>query len=321
MGAGACRRARRGRGLVRDARRPHPRARRSGAQGRPVRRRDDGDRPRLTRARRARRGRRRHDGRADADRAGAADRRAAREVPRRPARRAEARHLSRARTSPSSRSCRPRHARRSSSSRPTRSKMSSPPRSPADAPGVPAGRRRSSAQPPRAPRRRRSSSGAACTHRPSTTPHAGRGAETHACRAARTCTRRSCRRPSPRTSVRESLPRSRSSRRTTVPPVCCAICRIRDASSFSTRVNSAAEYGLSSGNAATWTSSAPWDAVTRPCERSTLQPAGASKRKPAPLSDCGGCCAAPEPPQPARMAPVTSSAAHASRRSEATRKG
>ena len=106
----------------------------------------------------------------------------------------------------------------------------------------------------------------------------------------------------------------------TVPPVCCAICRMRVESSGSTRVKSAAVYGLSSGKAATWTSACPCDAVNLPFARATVQPAGASKRKPEPLRDCGGCCAAPEPPQPATMAAETSSAAHATRRSEATRK-
>ena len=57
VGALARRRARRRAGVVRRARRPHPRPGRRGAEGRPVGRRDDGDRDRIARARRARRGR------------------------------------------------------------------------------------------------------------------------------------------------------------------------------------------------------------------------------------------------------------------------
>ena len=67
---------RRAGGLVREARRPHPRPGRRGAEGRAVGGRDDGDRDRVARARRAGRRRRRHDRRDHAHRPGAADRRA-----------------------------------------------------------------------------------------------------------------------------------------------------------------------------------------------------------------------------------------------------
>ena len=72
--------------LVRRARRPHPRPRRRGAEGRPVRGRHDGDRDRLARAQRAGRRGRRHDRRDHAHRPGAPDRRHPREGARRAAR-------------------------------------------------------------------------------------------------------------------------------------------------------------------------------------------------------------------------------------------
>ena len=84
-------RARRRAGVVHRARRPHPRPGGGGAEGRPVGGRDDGDRDRVARARRARRGGRRHDRRDHPHRAGAADRRHPREGARRPAGRPEAR--------------------------------------------------------------------------------------------------------------------------------------------------------------------------------------------------------------------------------------
>ena len=111
LGAGALRVARAAGRLVRRARRAHPRAGRSGAEGRPVRRDHDGDRDRLARARRAGRRRPRDDRRDHAHRAGAADRRRAREGARGPAVRHEAHRAARTRTSPISASCRPRRAR------------------------------------------------------------------------------------------------------------------------------------------------------------------------------------------------------------------
>ena len=80
-------------GVVRCARRAHPRSRRCGPEGRAVGGRRHGDRDRLARHRPAGRERRRHDGRGDAHRAGAADRRRAREGARGAARGAEARDL------------------------------------------------------------------------------------------------------------------------------------------------------------------------------------------------------------------------------------
>ena len=88
VGARAHGAARAARGLVRDARRPHPRARGRGAEGRPVGRRHDGDGDRLARPQRAGLRRRRDDRRDHADRAGAPDRRRPREDARRAARRA-----------------------------------------------------------------------------------------------------------------------------------------------------------------------------------------------------------------------------------------
>ena len=88
VGAEPHRQARARRGLVRRPRHPHPRARRRGAEGRPLGRRDDGDRDRFTRQRAAGVGERRDDRRGHAQRPGAADRRRAREGARRPARRA-----------------------------------------------------------------------------------------------------------------------------------------------------------------------------------------------------------------------------------------
>ena len=93
MGPLARRRGRAFRELVRRARRACPRSRRGRAQGRPVRRRDDGDGDRVARPRRARSARRRDDRRDHAVGAGAAHRRTAREVARCTARRPEAHHL------------------------------------------------------------------------------------------------------------------------------------------------------------------------------------------------------------------------------------
>ena len=78
-------------GLVRRARRAHPRSRGCGPEGRAVGGRRHGDRDRLARHRPTGRKRRRHDGRGDAHRAGAADRRRPREGARGAAGGAEAR--------------------------------------------------------------------------------------------------------------------------------------------------------------------------------------------------------------------------------------
>ncbi len=74
-------RRRAGRRLVREPRHPHPRARRRGAQGRPLGGRRDGDRARLAGRRQADRQRRRDDRRDHADRPGAARRRRSRRRP------------------------------------------------------------------------------------------------------------------------------------------------------------------------------------------------------------------------------------------------
>ena len=91
VGAVSLGRARARAGVVRGERHPHPRARRCGAEGRPVGGRDDGDGDRVARPRHSRRRRRRHDRRDHVDGPGAPDRRHPREGARGRARRAEAR--------------------------------------------------------------------------------------------------------------------------------------------------------------------------------------------------------------------------------------
>ena len=115
LGAVAHRGARRRAGVVHQARRPHPRPGRGGAEGRPVGGRDDGDGDRVARAGRPCRRRRRHDRRDHPHRPGAADRRRPREGARRPAGRPEAGDPAARRTSTTSTTCRPRRRRSSTS--------------------------------------------------------------------------------------------------------------------------------------------------------------------------------------------------------------
>ena len=134
VGARARRATRAAGGLVREARRAPARSRRRRAEGRPLRRRDDGDRDRVARPRRARLAGCRHDRRDHAHRAGPARSAAsARRCSRRSAP-GSSESSCRARTSPISKSFRPRRARRSSSCSSTPSRRCSRRRSTAGAP-------------------------------------------------------------------------------------------------------------------------------------------------------------------------------------------